>query len=393
MASILNQQINMTTTMIDPADLMTAEAASQRLGVRPASLYAYVSRGRIRALPHPSDPRARLYRRDDVEALIAQKQRQARPASAAATALDWGLPVLTTALGSIAGGRLTYRGEDAALLAETATLEGIADLLWGVEGTSFRGRALRAMPEAGSPIDRAVAALASELPESLPGEQGARLAARAARLVRIIGSAAAGRWFPEAPLHQALAATWQAPAAENAIRRALVLVADHELNASTFAVRVAASTGASLTHALIAGLVALAGPLHGGATDRVAAFLDEVQHLGDPAAAVHARLARGDGLPGFGHRLYPSGDPRAAALLAAVRLGAADRALLEAVETATGLKPSIDVALVLLERVYRLPRRSALALFATGRSVGWIAHAMEQAASGQLIRPRAVFAG
>ncbi len=379
--------------MDSTAKLLSATEASALLGVRPASLYAYVSRGRIRAWPHPDDPRARLYVREDVEALIAQKQRQARPGSAAATALDWGLPVLTTALGSIKDGRLAYRGRDAVELASTESLERVAALLWGLDSVAFRGRAAHVMPEAGSPIDRAVAALAAELPDALPGEQGARRTARAARLVRIIGSAAAGRWLAEAPLHEALASTWQAPAAANAIRMALVLVADHELNASTFAVRVAASTGASLTHALIAGLVTLAGPLHGGATDRVAAFLDEARQLGDPAAAVHARLARGDALPGFGHRLYPDGDPRATALLDTLDVAAPERALLETVESATGRKPTIDVALVLLERRYRLPARSALALFATGRSVGWIAHAMEQAASGQLIRPRAVFSG
>ncbi|MBZ9939461.1 citrate synthase family protein [Mesorhizobium sp. BR1-1-16] len=380
-------------TDIDPSRLLTAEEASSLLGVRPASLYAYVSRGRIRALPHPDDPRARLYARADVEALIARKERQARPGSAAASALDWGLPVLASGLSSITDGRLAYRGQDAMVLAETATLETIAELLWATGPVAFRGRASRATPESGSPIDRAVLALAAELPEAMPGESGARLAERAARLVRIIGSAAAGRWLADAPLHEALAATWQAPAASEAIRKALVLVADHELNASTFAVRVAASTGASLTHALIAGLVTLAGPTHGGATDRVAAFLDEVQRAGNPEAAVGARLQRGESLPGFGHRLYPAGDPRAMALLDETGIGPADAALIEAVEAATAQRPTIDVALVLLERRFRLPPRSALALFATGRSVGWIAHALEQAATGQLIRPRAVFNG
>ncbi|SHH06573.1 citrate synthase [Kaistia soli DSM 19436] len=380
-------------TDIDPSRLLTAEEASRLLGVRPASLYAYVSRGRIRALPHPGDPRARLYSRDDIEALIANKERQARPGAAAATALDWGLPVLSSGLSSIADGRLAYRGHDATSLAETATLESIAELLWATGPVAFRGRASSAGPQSGSPIDRAVFALAAELPDAVPGERGARLVERAARLVRIIGSAAAGRWLADAPLHEALAATWQAPAAGQAIRKALVLVADHELNASTFAVRVAASTGASLTHALIAGLVTLAGPAHGGATDRVAAFLDEVQRLGDPAVAVGARLQRGEALPGFGHRLYPDGDPRATTLLRAIRIGPLELALIEAVEAATAQRPTIDVALVLLERHFRLPPRSALALFATGRSVGWIAHALEQAATGRLIRPRAVFNG
>lgn len=375
--------------MAQRQDLVSAAEASTLLGVRPASLYAYVSRGLIRTEPHPDAPRSRLYRRADIEALIEKKRRQSRPSAAAASALDWGLPVLATRISSIEGGKLAYRGEDAVALAETATLEAEAERLWQMGRVEFIGRMTQEVPAAGSPVDRAVAALAGDLPQSLPGEQGPRLVARACRLVRRIGAAAAGRWLADGPIHRSLAATWQAEGAADAIRRALVLVADHELNASTFAVRVAASTGASLTHAVIAGLVTLAGPVHGGATQRVAAFLDEAAPFPDPAAAVSARLARGERIPGFGHRLYPLGDPRARALLAAIDLAPRETALLAAVRELTGLEPSIDVALVLLERRHRLPRDAALALFATGRSVGWIAHALEQAETGQLIRPRA----
>ena len=361
------------------------------LGIRLASLYAYVSRGQIRALPDPADPRARLYRRDDIEALLERKSRQSRPASAAATALDWGMPVLTTRLSSIDDGRLAYRGRDAVALAETATLEEIAALLWDCETVEFRGQIAKPASSAGSPIDRAVAALASELPSATPSGPAGLRCPRAGRLIRIIAVAAADRWLADGLLHASIAATWQAPAAADAIRRALVLVADHELNASTFAARVAASTGAPLAHALVAGLVTLAGPAHGGATGRVSALLDEAARLGDGAAAVDARLRRGDDLPGFGHRLYPDGDPRARALMGAFDIAPLERAVAEGAEAMTGLAPTIDFALVALERRFKLPRQAALALFATGRSVGWIAHALEQAGSGQLIRPRAVF--
>lgn len=372
---------------------LSAAEASALLGVRPASLYAYVSRSRLRALPHPHDMRARLYRRDEIEALALRKKQQARPGEAAAHALDWGLPVLASTVSSIANGRLFYRGRDAADLAEKASIEDVAALLWGTETVAFTGGSRRETPRDGTAIDRAIAALAADLPDALPGEQGARRMMRACRTVRRIAAASSVGWLAEGPLHIALAAAWQSAGAADAIRRALVLLADHELNASTFAVRVAASTATPLTHAVIAGLATLAGPRHGGATQRVAAFLDEARHFDDPERAVSARLARGEDLPGFGHRLYPNGDPRAAALLPVIGIDSAAERLIQAAEAATGLRPTVDVALVMLERRFRLPREAALALFAIGRSVGWIAHAMEQAQSGQLIRPRAQLSG
>src|SRR5207245_5047973 len=105
------------------------------------------------------------------------------------------------------------------------------------------------------------------------------------------------------------------PAAE-LLRLALVLIADHELNASTFAVRVVASTGASLVACVIGGLAALGGPRHGGTTEQVEALLDEIERVGDAAAVAEQRLSRGERLPGFGHPLYPDGDPRALAMRA-----------------------------------------------------------------------------
>jgi citrate synthase len=180
------------------------------------------------------------------------------------------------------------------------------------------------------------------------------------------------------------------------LRAALVLLADHELNASAFAVRVVASTGAPLHAAVIGGLAALLGPRHGGETARIEAFLDEAagQH---PAEAIIRHLRRGDGLPGFGHMLYPEGDPRARALLdrLAAIYGAdpwLDR-LVEAALAATGRHPTVDLALVVMTRRLGLPDGSALVLFALGRSVGWIAHALEQRATGRLIRPRARYTG
>jgi citrate synthase len=172
-----------------------------------------------------------------------------------------------------------------------------------------------------------------------------------------------------------LVSAWRAPLqATDAIRRALVLCADHELSSSSFAVRVTASTGASLRYATIAGLVALSGPYHGGMTERVRAFLD------NPGTAPH---------PGFRHRLYPDGDPRAQALLENVPLLASDATTLKTIANASGDSPSVDVALVMMERAYGLPVGAAFTVFAIGRTAGWLAHAIEQRSQAALIRPRA----
>jgi citrate synthase len=367
--------------------------ATARLGVRLQTLYAYVSRGLIRTKLSADDPRARLYAAADLAALLRRRERQRRPETAAGTALDWGLPVLETRLSSIDGGRLRFRGADAAALAERGTLEEAATLLWDAPVQAFPFPRVAAAAAAGRATDRALAMLAALLADETPGLRGPAAIDRATALIGHLASAAAGGRLRTGAMHTALATAWGRRDAAQSIRRALVLCADHELNASSFAVRVVASTGASLGNCLVAGLAALSGPAHGGSTERVAAFLDEAARTRSAAAAVAARLERGEPIPGFGHPLYPDGDPRARALLADRRSLAAVRGISGAVDAATGLRPNVDLALVALERGHRLPRGSALALFAIGRSVGWVAHALEQWQSGQLIRPRARFIG
>jgi citrate synthase len=193
--------------------------------------------------------------------------------------------------------------------------------------------------------------------------------------------------------HARFAAAWGLDAAgADLVRRTLVLLADHELNASTFAARVAASTGASLSAACLAGLSALSGPLHGGMAARVEAFVEEAERR-DTGHAVSARLARGASMPGFDHPLYPDGDPRAAALLATFEAPSLLADLRTATEAATGLLPNIDFALVSLARALKLPPDAPFILFATARSAGWAAHAIEQLQTGRLIRPRARYVG
>lgn len=356
-------------------DLASADEASSRLGVSRASLYAYVSRGLIRSFSSPHDPRQRLYAVEDVETLVERKARFRRPAVAAATALDWGLPVLETGITQITDGHLFYRGQDAITLARTATLEETARLLVGaLNEDAFREHSRIPFPLPGpafGPHDY-VAQAVRLLSEPAPREARA---AEVAAILRLMAAAASGIAPGIEPIHWHLAAAWGAPPqAADTIRRALVLCADHELSSSAFAVRVTASTGASLRNAVIAGLVTLSGPYHGGMTERVRVFLDDT----------------GTAPPsGLRHRLYPGGDPRGQALLENVPLLASDATTLKTIATVSGGSPSIDVALVMTERAYGLPVGAAFTIFAIGRTAGWLAHAIEQRSQAALIRPRA----
>jgi citrate synthase len=189
-----------------------------------------------------------------------------------------------------------------------------------------------------------------------------------------------------------IAAAWRRPDAEPHIRQALCLLADHELNASTFATRVTISTGASLAAGVLSGLATLSGPLHGRAGMSLMALIDQIAKT-DAQAVVRERLHLGLVFPSFGHPLYPDGDPRAVALLGTLAMPPNYENLLRHVERLVGEQPNIDFGLAVLSAVHRLPSHAPLSLFAVGRCVGWLAHALEQATSGQLIRPRAHYVG
>jgi len=376
-------------------DWIAAEEARARLGVRPQTLYAYVSRGRVHVRQDPDDPRRSLYRAADIAALAERKMRSRRPADVAAGAIAFGEPVLASAITTVADGRLFYRGRDAAALAETETLESVARLLRGGHGASLK-RVRRPPPALPTPTARAFAALAARAAMDPPalGRDPLRLSADAAELADIVADAMAGS-TGEGPIHARLARAWgQDPAGLGAdlIRRALVLLADHELNASTFAARVAASTGASLAASALAGLAALSGPRHGGAGAALRVFAEEAARRG-PAAALAARLAEDRPVPGFGHQLYAGVDPRAEALLRRFAPSPLFVDLAAAVRAGTGAEPNIDYALAALADAHGLPDDAPFVLFATARCAGWLAHALEQLQARAVIRPRARYVG
>lgn len=378
------------------ADWIGAEEARVRLGVRPQTLYAYVSRGRLQVRPDPTDPRRSLYRAADIDALHQRKSRSRKISEVAEGAISWGEPVLASAIMTVSGGRLYYRGRDAVALAEFETLEGVARLLRGGHGAALKRTDRPAPPEGPDMRSRAFLALAGRAGVDPPalGRNPLALAVEAATLLDVMTDAVAGQVGGGA-IHNRLALAWGlGPGGPGAdlIRRALVLLADHELNASAFAARVAASTGASLAAAALAGLSALSGPRHGGAPAAIQNLADEARRLG-PAAAIAARLAEDRALPGFGHPLYADGDPRAAALLERFNPPAPFVTLRDAAQRASGLAPNVDFALTALSESLGLPKDAPFALFAIARCAGWIAHAIEQGQSGALIRPRARYVG
>jgi citrate synthase len=387
--------------------LLPAREAADRLGVKVDTLYAYVSRGLLRSM-EVAGSRERHYDADEVEHFrVGRGTTRARP-----TAEDL-IPVIGSAICLIDNHRLYYRGKDAVGLAETATLEDVATLLWedrtppnpmaSRPATAGRGdsrAALRERQQLGliehCQVRLAELATADHAALDLSRAGVARTGrAIVTELAICVGGAAP----PTEPIHQQLATAWKldTPGA-GVVRRCLALLADHELNASTFVARCIASTGAT-PYAVVSGaLSALSGRRHGGASARSEALFREIGDAAEPLAAMRARLARGDDLPGLGQALYPEGDPRALAIIDAIVAarpveGKCAAAAAVAAMELTGLHPNVDFALGAASHALGLPRGSALGLFLVARSVGWIAHAIEQYESGVLIRPRARYTG
>jgi citrate synthase len=384
------------------AEYLSAQEAAKSLGVSRQTLYSYVSRGLLRA-HDTNDPRQRRYAADAVARLAEDRRRGRRPKEVAKATLDWGMPVLESAITLIQNGRLFYRGIDALSLAKSASLEEVAGLLWRVPAAVAFGPAASVVPHMNGALadaarDEALlslfAAATTDDATAIWQTDPRRLAEGRGALVRAMLSCVTGAPAGALPLHEQLAAVWKLdPAGADLVRMALVLYADHELNASSFTARCVASTGASLRAAVIGGLAALSGARHGGAIARIETFWRSLEP-GGVLGQLRRRLSAGEEVPGFGHPLYPDGDPRAAAMLERVLPHDLDaRSVVEAVEELTGLRPNVDFGMVAVRRHLLLPEGSAFGLFALGRSVGWIAHAIEQRETGQLIRPRAVYTG
>lgn len=389
--------------------LLSAQDAAAELGVTVATLYAYVSRGFVRS-ETATDGRGRRYRAEDIQAL---RTRRAPPEASEPDHEPkvWDAPLLDSAITQMSARGPVYRGALAVDLARGgAGFEHVCEILWDAVALKPFAAKPAPFPKRLAGIataladwpatDRAAAvmALASETDSSAHRRSAEGVAETSARIVRWVAALMAGAEPSAEPAHLVLARRL-APGRKEApglIRQALVLLADHELNPSTFAARVAASTGISLYDAVAAGLVALKGSHHGGATTRAARFVAAVSGQGG-LAEIRTRAALNEPVPGFGHALYAQGDPRAAALLQAMAEAGLKSPLIgetpQAVFEVVGEKPNIDYALAVLGRVLDFPVGGEISALVLARTAGWLAHAREQFSSGRLIRPRARYTG
>lgn len=373
---------------MNSADWIDAETACALLGVRSQTLYAYVSRKLLRVQADAADARRSLYARVDVDALVRQNRRPRARADVAEGAIRWGDPVLVTAISELRQGMLWLRERSVLDCAETMTLEEMAAHLWQVEAVVCPD--MLGASSLSTPVGRAMEFLARMTAEAPAIDSCAAddLTLLGGRLMSGVTNALLGEDLG-GPIHLRLSRAWQASdAAADDLRRALVLLSDHELNPSTFAVRIAASTGAGLPAALLSGMATLSGSRHGGASAQARAALMAALS-GEVESFLKARQGQSPYGFGFGHPLYPDGDPRAKLLLDRLPSDAEPLRALGALSERLGVPPNIDMALTAMGMVHQLPEDAPFIIFAAGRLAGWIAHAIEQAESGEIIRPRA----
>jgi citrate synthase len=431
--------------------LSTAQAAA-RLGVRPQTLYAYASRGVLHS--HRS-PDGRTSRWDPAQVELLARRGRPRAASRSRsldieirTGITEIVEVGPVRAGAPSGHRIRYRGHDVVGLATAASFESVAELLWSGElpaepptwtgsvipcavipaavipdavipdaGDLALGRRLRlvAAHVAATGTDslqvEAVLAEARHLVATLAASLPPAGSGRCPRLVLDDGTAVsttiAGRLWCGLSPERATAASLAV------VNAALVLLADHEMAASTLAARVAASTRAGIHGVVAAGMGTLSGRLHGGEsarTRRLLAGLDDAWGTAPTStsprgssraivdAAIDEAIARWGRLPGFGQVLYPEGDPRAVVLLDLLRRLPAGAEMERADALVAGARrrglppPNVDFSLAVLGAVTRMPPDAGEVVFTCARIAGWVAHALEELGERPLrFRPRAVF--
>ncbi len=394
--------------------LSTKEAA-ERLGVKPETVYAYVSRGLLSSRREQSG-RGSTFDAKEVDALTRRNTR------AAAAGSGSGELAVKTRITLIEKDRYYFRGVDATELAAHYSYEPVAEWLWtGTlrEDVRFTApeeivgaarQAVQALPAHSGPMDRlrvsAIAAAAADPLRFDLAEQAVLGTARALVPTLVDALPKTGEWTLDE--HTIAGRLWprltrRAPDAQwmSALDRALVLLIDHDLAASTLAVRVAASAHAHPYAAVSAGLGVLEGPLHGAASGLAHRMLTEVLERGSAAAVVADHLRAGRRVPGLGHRLYPREDPRAQALFAALADVPEAREALEAARDVvtttarhTELYANVDLALAVLTVAGKMPPEAGETVFAVARTAGWIAHALEEYGERPLrMRPSGHYTG
>lgn len=402
------------------AERLTTRETAERLGVKPETVYAYVSRGQLSSRRAPGG-RGSTFDAAEVDALVRRTGRR-EPST--------GDLVFRTGITLIENDRYYFRGVDATELATHFAYEEVAEWLWTGElrpGLRFTApaealaaarRAVGALPAHSGSTDRlrvALVAAAAADPlrfdlsrETVLGSARSLIPTLVGALPAVAGARPAADG--EAPSHPAALAhrLWPKltarPADEGSLAvldAALGLLIDHDLAASTLAARVAASARAHPYAVISAGLGVLEGPLHGAASSLAHRMLTEVLERGGAAPVVADHLRTGRQVPGLGHRLYTAEDPRARtlfALLAQVPQAApALAAARDVVTTAARHTPShanVDLALAVLSVASGMDAEAGETIFAVSRTAGWIAHALEEYGERPLrMRPSGQYGG
>ena len=408
--------------------LLTTEEVANLLGVKAATVYAYVSRGLLTSRRN-GDGKGSLFAKADVDTFLAGRRRATTPG-------------IRTGITLIRDGKLFFRGHSATDLARDTSFEAVAHLLWtgspddvpfpvNAEMHTLARAVTSALPPTARLTDRfrvTVAAIGAADPLRF-GTAPAAVVATGRQLIATmvhalpprvplpgslvhrsgqpVGTSRAGR--TSGPPHERsgsglAAALWPRLTAADptesglrALNAALVLLADHDIAASTLAARVAASTRAHPYAVVGAGLAAFDGPLHGAASGLAYPLVKEAMDGAGPVASISDRLRSGLPIPGFGHPLYPAGDPRAVTLLDLLADGPAKEAALrldDTMRTGSGAAANIDLALAALAWEHRMPADAGEAIFAVARIAGWLAHALEEYEDRPLrFRPSGTYAG
>jgi citrate synthase len=384
---------------------LSATEAAAFLRVTKPTLYAYVSRGLVRSQPG-SDSRARTYNRLDLERLRERKRIRNRPQAEVAAALQWGAPLLDSSLTLITNDGPYYRGISALELALSRSFWEVVCWFWSGDWMSHFVPVKSAVRwQKGVPdpfhlqqswlVERSYSdPLGYRLDMPGAGETGASIVRQFVAFLTGAADPAIDRAASE------LAVCWrnQRDRAERVLNAVLVLTLDHELNISSFTARVVASAGSNLYEVVNAAMCAFSGSRHGRVAVRTEQFIRALEAGQSARAVIHARLRAGEEIPGFGHPLYPGGDPRAKLIMQLLREEfpaefSKIQKRIEESERVLGKSANVDLALAAVARVLALPVHSGFHLFALGRTAGWIAHAAEQHKSGTFIRPRARYVG
>ncbi|MBC7997127.1 MAG: citrate synthase [Leptolyngbya sp.] len=406
--------------MTDEEKLLSGSQAAEFLGVKSATLYAYASRGMIESQPG-ENARERSYRMSDLIRLRQASRGFKSPKEQEAAV--WTGPVIKSAITEIREDGHRYRGQSAIDLARAdKPFEEVVDLLWEAGGNPVQWKRIKPLPlpkelkllasrdadfldllklmlvtaEMDDPVSRKL--LSSDVFDT-----ARRLIVTMAMVVGLPNKRdkfIADGPFPIAQTLLAALSGNKSKEKAQAINSALVLCADHELNASALAARIAASCDASLYSCVESALGAFSGSMHGSASRRAEDIVTTSLKFKTATAWLKDYLRQFESLPGFGTDLYEEGDPRAKILISAAQAVSSKnthlKRLLEIVDCVRdqlGLEPNLDVGLAAISYALALPAGAGSTIFAVSRSSGWIAHAIEQRMYGGVIRPRARYIG